>query len=50
MEIIRNIKKKLEYEICFVSQYRNSYVEEVDRWKIMRTKLELKYIGKKHMG
>jgi hypothetical protein len=22
----------------------------VDRWKIMRTKLELKYIGKKHMG
>lgn len=33
----------------FISQNRNSYVE-VDRMKILRTKLELIYIGKKYMG
>ena len=28
----------------------HSYVEEVDKRKILRTELELKYTGKKYMG
>jgi hypothetical protein len=43
--------EKKNWNLKFViSQNRNSYVEEVDKRKILRTELELKYTGKKYMG